>query len=186
MLGDGCLETQNKGRTYRLKVEQSIAHKAYVEHLYEQFRDWVLTEPKSKTKVSKGCSSDSVAFQTLSHEAFRFFAHQFYKDAKKSVPKLIHRWLTPKALAYWFMDDGSIKSKESKAVILNTHCFSASEIALLINVLRESFSLDAKPRMQTDGCQIFISGRSYEAFAELINPYLIESMRYKLPPPRRT
>jgi hypothetical protein len=30
LLGDACLETQNRGRTYRLKVEQSAQHEAYV------------------------------------------------------------------------------------------------------------------------------------------------------------
>jgi hypothetical protein len=33
---------------------------------------------------------------------------------------LIRRWLTPKSLAYWYMDDGSFKSKSSKGTILNT------------------------------------------------------------------
>ena len=37
LLGDATLETQNKGRTYRLKIEHSLAQKTYVEHLYEIF-----------------------------------------------------------------------------------------------------------------------------------------------------
>lgn len=184
MLGDGCLETQNKGRTFRLKIEQSLNHQAYVRHLYDLFEEWVLTPPQVKEKVSKGSQSQNLAFQTVGHEAFRFFAHQFYKDGKKTVPKLIHRWLTPKAVAYWFMDDGSIKSKESKAVIFNTHCFGSSEIELLIKVLHETYHLQAKLRKQKDGSQIYVSGTSYETFAELISPYLIEEMKYKLPSPR--
>lgn len=183
MLGDACLETQNNGRTFRLKIEQSLAHQSYVQHLYELFQEWVLTPPQIKEKVSKAFQSQNMAFQTLSHEAFRFFAHQFYRDGKKIVPKLIHRWLTPKAVAYWFMDDGSIKSKESKAVIFNTHCFSGSEIELLIKAL-QAYGLQAKPRKQKDGIQIYISGVSYEIFAELVTPYLIEEMKYKLPSPR--
>ena len=33
LLGDACLETQNRGRTYRVKFEQSAQHEAYVRHL---------------------------------------------------------------------------------------------------------------------------------------------------------
>lgn len=186
MLGDGCLETQNKGRTYRLKIEQSISHQEYVLHLYNLFSEWVLTPPQVKDKVSKNHHSQNIAFQTVSHEAFRFYAHQFYKDGKKCVPKLIHRWLTPKAIAYWFMDDGSNKSKESKAVIFNAQCFTLNEIEYLIKHLKTKFALQAKPRKQKEGYQIYISGKSFETFVEIVSPYLIQEMRYKLPFPRRT
>ena len=33
LLGDACLETQNGGRTYRLKIEQSTRQELYVQHL---------------------------------------------------------------------------------------------------------------------------------------------------------
>lgn len=186
MLGDGCLETQNKGHTYRLKIEQSINHQQYVQHLYNLFSDWVLTPPQIKEKVSKNHKSQNIAFQTVSHEAFRFYAHQFYRDGKKCVPKLIHRWLTANAIAYWFMDDGSIKSKESKGIIFNTQCFNRLEVEHLIKVLQAKFDLQASLRKQKDGYQIYISGKSFEVFAELVSPYLIEEMKYKLPSPRRT
>ena len=43
LLGDACLETQNGGRTYRLKIEQSARHAPYVHHIHELFSEWVLT-----------------------------------------------------------------------------------------------------------------------------------------------
>ena len=39
LLGDAHLETQNNGRTYRVKFMQSDAHKAYIFHLYSIFKD---------------------------------------------------------------------------------------------------------------------------------------------------
>lgn len=188
LLGDACLETQNGGRTYRLKIEQSIQHQAYVNHLYDLFAEWVLTPPRIKKAVSEGHESVNSVFQTVSHSAFRFYAHQFYDGGKKVAPRLIHRWLTPKSLAYWFMDDGSIKSKESKAVIFNTQCFSTSEVARLCEVVSR-FGLRTSIRSQSEGCQIYVSGDSYERFSELVSPFIIAEMRYKLPPirkPRRT
>jgi len=186
LLGDACLETQNKGQTYRLKIEQSRSHQAYVEHLYGLFAEWVPTPPRVKQVVSAAHQSENMTFQTVNHSAFRFYAHQFYIEGKKRVPELIHRWLTPQGLAYWFMDDGSIKSKQSKAVIFNTQGFHRSEVERLIQVLQQLFSLQASVRNQKDGCQIYIAGGSYERFVELISPYLIAEMQYKLPPPRRT
>lgn len=95
LLGDGCLETANGGRTYRLKVEQSHSHQAYVAHLYELFKEWVLTPPRQREVVSRGHASENWLFQTVSHGAFRFYAQQFYAEGRKQAPKLISHWLTP-------------------------------------------------------------------------------------------
>ncbi len=186
MLGDAHLEARRNGQTFRLKIEQSDKHKAYVDHLYELFKDWVRTGPQQKTVNSRGHQSLNFWFQTLSHGAFRFYAEQFIRNGRKSVPTLIHRWLTPCALAYWFMDDGSIKSSQSKGIIFNTHAFEIGEVEQLCAVLQKSFSLKAKPRKQSDGYQIYISGESFEEFSALVQPFLIPEMQYKLPTARQT
>lgn len=186
LLGDSCLETQNGGQTYRLKVEQSARHQAYVEHLYAIFREWVLGSPRLKQVSSRGHMSQNVTFQTISHGAFRFYAQQFYHEGRKRVPKLIHRWLTPRAMAYWFMDDGSIKSKQSKGVIFNTQAFQRKDVERLCLAMSQLFGLKAWPRKQRDGLQIYISGKSFDLFRSIIEPYVIPEMRYKLPSPRRT
>ena len=186
LLGDGCLETRNEGRTYRLKIEQCQAHQAYVEHLYRLFESWVLTPPRIRQVVSRGHASENISFQTVSHSALRFYAQQFYPGGRKRVPKLIRRWLTPRALSYWFMDDGSIKSRESKGIILNTQAFQLADVERLIESLQANFDLQAWVRNQREGCQIYVSGNSYERFSELVAPYVIPEMQYKLPLPRRT
>jgi hypothetical protein len=186
LLGDATLESQNRGRTYRLKIEQSVRHHAYVMHLYKIFQEWVLTAPKEKRRRRNGKPTNSVAFSTVSHAAFRFYGHQFYRDQKKCVPRLVHRWLTPRALSYWYMDDGSIKSKESKGMILNTQGFPRSEVDRLCEALSTVHQLQVTPRRQKDGWQIYVSGQSYDTMAGLIEPHLVATMRYKMPPPRRT
>ncbi|MCS7309230.1 MAG: hypothetical protein NZ741_03310, partial [Armatimonadetes bacterium] len=179
LLGDGHLETQNGGRTYRLKVEQSSQHQAYVQHLYELFYAWVLTPPQPK-------GGNKWWFQTVSHGAFRFYAQQFYREGRKVVPKLIHRLLKPRGIAYWFMDDGSIKDRNAKAVILNTQGFTQNDVARLAQTLSEKFALETYLRRQAEGYQVVIRGASLERFLELTEPYLIPEMRYKLPKAGRT
>lgn len=187
LLGDGHLETQNGGRTYRLKIEQSEAHRSYVEHLYRVFEPWVLTPPRAKAKRTHDRVSTNWWFSTVSHAAFRFYAHQYYREGRKCVPKLIHRWLTPRGLAYWFMDDGSMKWKQSRAVLLNTQCFPLDELERLVGILRtEPFELEAGLRRQKEGHQIVIAGRSLERFVKLVGEHLVPEMAYKLPRAGRT
>lgn len=187
LLGDACLESQNNGLTYRLKIEQSADHEAYVRHLRAMLDNWVLSGPRRRSRTSRvGTPTVSWAFNTVSHAAFRFYAQQFYLLGRKQVPRLIHRWLSPRGLAYWFMDDGSMKSGQSKAVIFNTQGFNRPEVERLISVLASHFQLATKLRRQPDGYQIFVSGASFERFCELVDPFVIPEMRYKVPLARRT
>lgn len=182
LLGDAHLETSNKGRTYRLKIEQSRKHETYVMHLWRIFEKFVNQKPWYKEKVLKGKTYVNVGFATLSVGALRFYAHQFYDErGRKKVPRLISRYITPKGLAYWYMDDGSIKSKEPKGCILNTQAFQKYEVFRLIDVLKKKLNLNASIRKQKEGYQIYISGYSLNCLAELIIPYTLDSMKYKIP-----
>lgn len=129
LLGDGSLNTQDKGGKYRLVYSQGgQRHQAYFNHAYTIFKDRVVGSPQtipsnSSCIKSKSSSIEMVltrqtrwAFTTISHGSFRFYGNTFYKNGKKVVPKQIARLLTKRGLAFWYMDDTSIKSKQSKGV----------------------------------------------------------------------
>lgn len=180
LLGDGHLETQNGGRTYRLKVEQAVRKKEYVDWLFQEFRDFVRTELKEKEKTRNGNQTKNVGFSTLSVGNFRFHAKQFYQGRKKVVPKLIGKLLSPLALAVWYMDDGSQKSSLHRARILNTQGFRKQEVEDLIRILDKKFNLQAKLRNQKDGYQIYIAAVSASRLKQIIEEYIVPCMRYKL------
>lgn len=180
LLGDGHLETQNKGQTYRFKIEHSINQKDYVDWLFEEFKDWTMTLPKIKICESQGKTYQKYWFNTISHSSFRFYAQQFYRDGKKVIPKLIHRWLTPLSLAVWFMDDGSLKSKFHRVRIINTQGFSKKDVLKLIKILELKFGLKSKLRKQAEGFQIMILAESADKFIQLIRSFILPSMLYKI------
>ncbi len=76
------------------------------------------------------------------------------------------------------MDDGSSKSKQHKALIFNTQCFSKSELRQLIDALSEKFQIEAKLRPQKEGYQLIVPRP--ERLIELIEPYLRPEFYYKL------
>lgn len=180
LLGDGHLETSNNGRTYRLKIEHPIKQKEYVDWFYKEFKDWILTKPKKKEQIVNGKLYYKYWVNTLANGSLRFYGQQFYKDKKKVVPKLIHRWLTPLSLAVWFMDDGSIKSKNHRARIINTQGFEKKEVLRLIKAFGNKFNIQCKLRKQKEGYQIMILAESADKFARIIKNYLLLSMKYKI------
>ena len=179
LLGDGHFETQNKGKTYRLKIEHSSKQSFYTDWLYDQFLQWVNTPPKTKPKLLGNKCLQNYGFQTLSVGQFRFYANQFYDKGIKHVPRRIAKWLDPLALAVWFMDDGSSKSKYHKALILNTHSFSKSDINLLRKAFEDRYSIESTIRKQSDGLQILIVGINAEKFYKIIQPYMLPDFNYK-------
>lgn len=180
MLGDGHLETQDQGKTYRLKIEQTIRHKEYVDWLYNNLKDFVLTPPKEKIKESFGKEIVNYGFSTLSVGNFRFFAQQFYGNNGKEIPKLIRRWLTPLSMAVWFMDDGQIKSKKHRALLINTQCFSKKDLVKLQEALKEKFSVITTLKKEPTGWRLYFIAETVNVFVKLISPHILPSMRYKL------
>jgi len=180
LLGDGHLETQNNGLTYRLKIEHGAIQKDYVDWLYEIYKDWVLTPPQIKQKKTGEIITENVWFNTVSHIAMRYYGKQFYQKGKKILPKYISRLLKPLTLAIWFMDDGSLKSKDHRALILNTQGFIIKEIEMLQKGLKEKYSIEAQQRNQKDGIQLLMVGESAKEFARIISPYLLPQFNYKL------
>ena len=184
LLGDGHLETQNSGRTYRLKIEHTYCQKPYTDWLYQIFKDWVLTAPQTKEQAVKGVLYKKYWFSTVSHGAFRFYAQQFYENKHKILPKLIHKWLSPLAMAVWFMDDGSLKSNHHRALIFNTQSFSKTEVTRLSKIMEDKFGIAMVLRKQSrkteELYQLITVKDGAEKLAEIIKPYVLPSMKYKL------
>ena len=179
LLGDGHLETAN-GKTYRLKIEHSWRQKEYVDWLYRELTGLVLRPPQPKNQLVNNREYKKYWFNTPYSGSLRFYAGQFYRQGKKVVPRLIKRWLTPLTLAVWFMDDGSIKSKECQGKIINTQAFDQQGLKRLLEALREKYQIDANLRKQKEGKQIYIPAKEVEKLKKAIGHYVLPSMKYKL------
>lgn len=177
-LGDGHLETSNNGRTYKLKVEHCIQQKEYIDWLYKQFQNWVRTPPKLKFKNE---NPFSYHFSTYSHELLRFYGELFYSSKRKILPDIIGEIMTPLSLAIWFMDDGSLKSKRHNTYIIHTLGFRRNELERIQEVLKSKFKIETRLHKQKQKyLRLYILSKSAEKFRNIVLPYIIPSLRYKL------
>ncbi len=180
LLGDGHLETQNNGQTYRLKIEHSVKQKVYTDWLYMIFSEWCNQPPKARIKKSFNKDIVSYGFTTYSSSALRFYGQQFYLGKKKVIPKIIKKLLSPQSLAIWFMDDGSWKSDHHKTYIIHALGYKKPELALIKKTLKEKFGININIHKQYDKWRIYIMSDSSEKFKMLIKSYVIPEMFYKL------
>jgi hypothetical protein len=139
MLGDASLQTQNGGKTHRMKFEWGDKNKKYAEHVFSLFDEWVLSPMHKKTRVNVNNNTIVTwGFQTISHNAFNFLKFLFLTNNHKGVvDNLVKDHLTEIGLAYWFMDDGGKldynKNTNNKSIVLNTHNFTVEEVNIMAN-----------------------------------------------------
>ncbi len=178
LLGDSHMELAPNRKSARLKIEQQSKKMEYVEHLHTVFKDWL------PGNIVPATNSNNLKFSTRYSATLLFYHTEFYKAEGRQVPRWIEHAFTPRSLAYLIMDDGGIKSKDSKGMYLNLYGLSKRNQEALCCVLRtKRFGLKVKVAKDRKFFRIFISGHSYDTLMRLIDPYILPCVRYKIPPP---
>jgi ubiquinol-cytochrome c reductase cytochrome b subunit len=186
-LGETHLEKRNKGIGTRIKFEQSNKNVEYLMwfHNYLASRGYCNNQiPKLDIRIKqKGEVFYHYRINSYTYSSFNWIHEMFYKvvDNKfiKIVPLNIEKYLTPLALAIWFMDDGSNLGKSAR---IATNCFTYEEICFLCEVLKRKYNITATPNKsgKNKGFIIYIHVNSMFLFSKLIKPYMLPSLYYKL------
>lgn len=80
-------------------------------------------------------------------------------------------------LAVWFMDDGS---NNGGSLTLNTHSFSIEDQNVIIDFLKEKYSINSKLVKDRHQWKIAIGTRDYRKFLDIIAPHVPKIMIYKI------
>ena len=170
LLGDG---TMRKKKNAHLEINHSFAQKALVDWIFSKFSSLVTIPPKWRKGNGK---REAYRFATQSLPVLTPFYDQFFPNKKKVIPNDLK--LNPLTLAVWFMDDGS---KSRSSIYLNTQQFTKDEQLKLIDLLRNQFGLDSTLNKDKIYFRIRIRTRSVKRFIEVVDKFLLEEFKYKLP-----
>jgi hypothetical protein len=185
LLGDGTMRLGEGARNANYKVEQGLVQKSYVFWKYELFKPFVPTEPKLSYRYDpvKGKYPKSWWFRTVRHplltEIYKlWYVGDGYRTGRKIVPKTIAEELTPLALAIWIMDDGSYSRS---TITISTYSFTTEEIELLRDALRNRYGIVSRYHRDRDkGYRMYCNQSETKRLIEVITPYIIPSMMYKI------
>ena len=125
-------------------------------------------------------------FRTYGHPEFKFYDDLFYavdehKRRKKRVPQNIKELLTPRALAYWFMDDGTYsQNAPHRTYRFSTQSFPLSDQELLVQVLRDNFGIEVIVNKDRAYYLLSVRGASNQKLVDLIRPYIHPCFDYKI------
>jgi len=194
LLGDGNLQSETRGRTWRYRSIHKKEHYDYINHKYIILSNICGTEPKLSRVYDSRTNKyyERYLFSTLIENSLRYYANMFYKydinedKFKKIVPLNIEKYLTPRAIAYWYMDDGSLKWKgKSNAMRICSDGFSLDDVMRLKKVINDKYNINMqlikiKKKDIIIGYRLQINEANSILFRELIKPYLLEVMSYKV------
>lgn len=182
LLGDASMSTRKGKPCYSIKFEQGEAHAEYVNHLYEIFEPFTGSPPAWRWIDTKR-TRRSLWFRTYRHDSLIYYWNLFYDNSsgqdRKIVPKTIAKLITPRVLAYWFMDDGC-QTSDHKSYCINSQGFEKHESEMLCDILKQKFNITASIQKDKNSWRIYIWRESAKAFRELVQPYIHSCFEYRI------
>ena len=181
ILGDGILE--RNGNHVRLRVNHGEKQQAYVEWKYKIFSNLTTNVVKKFSHVvhwKTGKIYGYSKFDTTTNEEISKFHKIFYIKGTKKVPDdILDLFTNPLSLAVWFMDDG-YKRNDCNALRISTDSFTLREQYLLRECLEKNFGIISKIHKKGKYWNIYIPTSEAKKFCNLIKPYIIPEMEYKI------
>lgn len=169
LLGDGSMRCKTNAL---LEINHSVHQKDYVDWKYRHLSELVRTPPKARNGNQ---GRTAYRFVTRSLAELTPFYRLFYECGRKVIPDVA---LTPLTLAVWFMDDGC---RSRRAVYLNTQQFTGVAQEALLRMLRDQWLINGTLNKDKGYYRIRISVAGSAMLVELIEPFVIPELRYKLP-----
>jgi len=132
--------------------------------------------PAPSDKTTRGI----IRFNTYTYSSFNWIHDSFYLNNIKRVPEFIGDYLTPQGLAHWIMDDGNYI--RDRGLRISTHSFTYKEVSFLSELLTNKYGL--KTSLHSGKIEnthvIYISKKSLPDLIEIVRPFMLNSMLYKL------
>jgi len=166
----------------RFSFHQSNKNIEYLKYLVKIFTTRGYCSKKD-FKLSKQIGKKNQVYFSLKKTTYSFSSlswiyDSFYgSDKIKKIPKNINCFLTPRALAFWIMDNGS---RTNSGVILSMNSFKKDDVYILQSALKNNFGLNTNHYMQNNQIRFYFSKSQIVQLIKIIKPYMQKSMIYKI------
>lgn len=169
LLGGLRIDSDDRRRNHIIRFDfDGNSNSQYVlkSHIYRQFYEWL--HPSCKPSDDSENVPDK--FCTIASSHFGFYADQFWAKGEPTIPKLIHRWMSPCVLAYWYMYGGL---RNSSGDIFLKIKGSQEGVENIVKKFK-AMSMDCKVKRKGRVFWIGILGSNSTWFRKLVEPYMIE------------
>lgn len=172
LLGGLQIKSDGKRRLHAIHYEfneESRIHSIFKRHIYDEFHEWL----GSYDVMVDSSGEIPSSFTTISHSHFTFYADQFWSNGRPCIPKIIHRWLSPRVLAYWYMYGGY---RTSSGDILLRVKGSSEGVLSILKALKVK-SLDCRVKKRGRVFWIGFLGDNATLFWKVVEPFILDELK---------
>ena len=117
----------------------------------------------------------------------------FYEDNLKIIPRNLDKYLTPLALATWYLSENKLSKKSKLIRIFN---ITIEDLKYLSYILKNKYNIETiirlkgkklafKNVMAKSECEylegsLYIKNSSISTFSHIVKPHILPSLHYKL------
>lgn len=177
LLGDMSIDTNWKNA--RPIISQGGKQEEYFDYKCKIFHN-LIGKPSKADRYDKRTDKwyHKYYVKFLTNPIYTKLKEELYHNGIKTVTREWLDKITPRGLAFWFMDDGTNSGE------IATNSFSREECLLIIDWFKEKWNIDCTLHTtHTNNHEqylVYILSKSRPIFYNLVIPYFIPSMTYKL------
>lgn len=189
IIGDGHIDKGITKRAFKIKN----THFDFIQKIKNDIESCSTFKINIKY-CSEHTSKDSIhhkeswVLRIDAHPYFNKKYHHFYDDYRgRTVSNEAVSWLTSNGLANWYMSDGYVclvgKEKNNiynRRVEFCTDRYPKPIVEKLSKMLYDKFNIESSVIKRGKYYRIRVKTVSYQTFINLIYPYVVPSMQYKL------
>lgn len=183
LLGDGSFVSSGKATVnYYLSIAHGSKQKAYLEYKLA-----ILSKHNLASKIAERTYTDKrfkngiyteYRIKTRLHPIFTEIRNKYYDEAgHKRVKYEFVKDIDALGLAIWYMDDGYVTKN---SCIFSSCSFTLEEQEILSQILLDKYDLHFNLGKHDNSMYLQVS--DFPKFVSIIEPFVIDSMRYKLMP----
>lgn len=156
----------------------SSTHGVLKRHIHDQFREWLHSSSLQVDDDDDDIAEENlpIRFFTVPHAHFSFYADHFWSGGQPTIPKLVHRWLSPRALAYWYMYGGYRTSSGDVVLKLKG---SVDGVERVTRALKAK-GLDLKVKRKGKVFWLGFVGRNSGSFWNIVEPFVLDGLKDSL------
>lgn len=191
ILGDGYLQKGKNSST--LKIEHSTQQLEYLKYKRElliKIFGGKHPDIHIRSRVdSRNNHTYHQCWLSKTEKYLKILRDRIYLNGKKEYTEAILKKLTPEGLAIWYMDDGGngsiyISKKTGKisscVTYLCTDC-SFEQASIIRDYFKNTYDVEFKLyNIRKDQYRLCANTSNSRKFVELIRPYIIPEMQYKI------
>lgn len=182
VLGDGYLQ-RTGAKNARLRLEHGAKQKEYLFWKVKMLKQFFQGKPKYIERV-----------HPQTKKKYRYWRYQsqttpylgklrkiFYPQGKKKIPKDLNKYLSPRTLAVWYMDDGYFYQRDK-----DSHLYlgrvTQEEAEIASRAISDLFDLSNKVvDKKRKGYVIYFSPKTAKKLSKLLKKYTLPQFYYKFP-----